>query len=53
MVIGSGLRWGMLLFKRLPERPEFMAYVSRLAERPALKRAIAKDQELQKQQEGA
>jgi glutathione S-transferase len=52
VVIGSGLRWGTM-FKLIPERPEFMAYVSRLAERPALQRAIAKDQELQKQQEGA
>jgi glutathione S-transferase len=53
VVIGSGLRWGMLLFKKLPERPEFMTYVTRLMERPALQRAIAKDHELMKQQEGA
>jgi len=45
VVIGSGLRWGML-FKLLPERPEFTAYTARLAERPALKRAEAKDKEL-------
>jgi glutathione S-transferase len=45
VVIGSALRWGMA-FKLLPERPEFVAYVGRLAERPALKRSEAKDKEL-------
>ena len=50
VVIGSGLRWGMM-FKLLPERPEFTAYVGRLNERPALERATEKDAELQKQQE--
>jgi len=45
VVIGSGLRYGMM-FKMLPERPEFVAYTGQLAERPALKRAQAKDQEL-------
>ena len=43
VVIGSGLRWGMM-FKLVPERPEFIAYVARLAERPALQRAQEKDQ---------
>ena len=42
VVIGSGLRWGMM-FKLIPERPEFVAYTARLAERPALKRATEKD----------
>jgi glutathione S-transferase len=42
VVIGSGLRWGMM-FKMIPERPEFTAYVGRLNERPALKRAQEKD----------
>ncbi len=51
VVIGSGLRWGMM-FKLVPERPEFTAYVARLADRSALKRATAKDAELQKAQEG-
>ena len=51
VVIGSGLRWGTM-FKLLPERPEFAAYIARLAERPALKRATEKDAKLQKQQEG-
>jgi glutathione S-transferase len=45
VVVGSTLRWGML-FKILPERPEFMAYVARLSQRPALQRATVLDQEL-------
>jgi glutathione S-transferase len=50
VVIGSGLRWGTM-FKLIPERPEFAAYVLRLNERPALQRATAKDETLQAQQE--
>jgi len=45
VVIGSGIRWGMM-FKGVPERPEFVAYAKRLQERPAAQRAAAKDQEL-------
>jgi glutathione S-transferase len=45
VVIGSGLRFGMM-FKLLPERPEFTAYVGRLAQRPALQRVDEKDKEL-------
>ena len=45
VVIGSTLRWGTM-FKLLPERPEFSAYTSRLAARPALQRAEAQDKEL-------
>jgi glutathione S-transferase len=45
VVIGSGLRWTMM-FKLTPERPQFVAYVKRLEQRPALQRATAKDQEL-------
>ena len=45
VVIGAGLRWG-LQFKLIPERPEFVAYTARLAERPALQRADAKDKDL-------
>jgi glutathione S-transferase len=45
VTIGSTLRFGML-FKLLPERPEFTAYTDRLARRPALQRAEAKDKEL-------
>ena len=50
VIIGSGLRWGMM-FKLIPERPEFTAYVARLNERPALKRATEKDAKLQAEQE--
>jgi glutathione S-transferase len=50
VIIGSGLRWGMM-FKLVPERPEFAAYVGRLNKRPALERATAKDRQLQAQQE--
>src|SRR4051794_7578347 len=45
VVIGSGLRWGMM-FKLIPERPEFLAYADRLTQRPALQRAEARDREL-------
>lgn len=45
VVIGSGLRFGMM-FKGLPERPEFVSYVKHVTERPAAKRAAEKDQEL-------
>jgi len=49
VVIGSGLRWGML-FKMFPELPEFVTYVDRLKARPAMRRQLAKDEELAKQQ---
>jgi glutathione S-transferase len=45
VVLGSTLRFGML-FKLLPERPEFTSYTGRLAQRPALQRSEAKDKEL-------
>jgi glutathione S-transferase len=45
VVIGSTLRWAMM-FKLIPERPEFAAYVGRLAERPALKLARELDEAL-------
>ncbi len=45
VVVGSTLRWG-LMFSLLPTRPEFMAYVGRLEQRPALHRATALDQQL-------
>ncbi|HZD89639.1 MAG TPA: glutathione S-transferase family protein [Pseudolabrys sp.] len=45
VVIGSGLRYGMM-FKLVPERPEFVAYTGRIGERPAARRAEAKDKEL-------
>lgn len=45
VLIGSSVRW-MLMFKLLPERPEFTSYAARLSQRPALQRAQAKDQAL-------
>jgi len=42
-----------MMFKLIPERPEFAAYIGRLSQRPALKRATEKDARLQKEQEGA
>jgi glutathione S-transferase len=45
VIIGSTLRWGMM-FKLAPERAEFTAYTGRLAARPALQRAEARDKEL-------
>ena len=45
VVIGSAVRWGTM-FKLMPERPEFGPYVARLAQRPALQRADAKDKAL-------
>jgi glutathione S-transferase len=45
VVVGSTLRWGMML-KVVPERPEFVAYLGRLMQRPAMQRVIALDQEL-------
>jgi glutathione S-transferase len=44
VVIGAQIRWGMM-FKMIPERPEFTEYAGRLGERPAAKRAEAKDKE--------
>jgi glutathione S-transferase len=50
VIIGSGLRWGMM-FKLIPERPEFTRYAGHLADRPALRRATEKDVMLQAEQE--
>src|SRR5689334_7864801 len=44
VVIGANVRWGMM-FKMVPERPEFTAYAARIAARPAAQRAEAKDNE--------
>jgi glutathione S-transferase len=49
VVIGSDLRWGMMT-GAVPERAEIVAYTARFAERPALKRAFAKDTELAAEQ---
>jgi len=45
VVVGSHLHWATA-FKLIPERPEFMAYLARFADRPALLRARARDAEL-------
>jgi glutathione S-transferase len=45
VVVGSSVRW-MLSFKLIPDRPEFTSYAARLLQRPALQRAMAKDQAL-------
>lgn len=44
VVLGSGLRW-MMMFKIVPELPEFVAYVERLNLRPASQRSRARDAE--------
>ncbi|MPZ59251.1 MAG: glutathione S-transferase [Rhizobiales bacterium] len=46
IVVGSNIRWGMI-FKMVPERPEFVDYAARLAARPAVQRAEAKDKEIE------
>ena len=43
VAFGAQIRWTSL-FKLIPERPEFQAYIARLEARPALQRANAKDQ---------
>jgi len=48
VVMGSAVRFGMV-FKVLPELPEFKAYGERVGSRPAAKRAQAKDAEFIKQ----
>jgi len=48
VVIGATIRWGMI-FKLLPELPEFAAYTKRLEERPAQRRQIAEDEALAQQ----
>jgi glutathione S-transferase len=45
VIVGAGIRWGMM-FKMIPERPEFLAYAGRIAARPAAQRAEAKDKEM-------
>jgi glutathione S-transferase len=47
--LGSAIRW-TLHFGILPDRPEFRGYVARISERPAFKRAEAKDKEIQDRQ---
>ena len=45
VVIGSTVRWGMM-FDLLPKRAEFVDYVARLEQRPALQRAAELDRQL-------
>jgi glutathione S-transferase len=45
VVIGANVRWGMQ-FKLVPERKEFVDYAARIAARPAVQRADAKDREM-------
>ena len=45
VVIGANLRWGMI-FKMIPERKEFTDYAARIAARPVVQRAEAKDKAL-------
>jgi len=45
VIIGSGLRWGTM-FDLIPKRPDISAYISRLEQRPALKRATERDGQL-------
>jgi glutathione S-transferase len=46
VVIGSNIRFGMM-FKLVPERATFLDYAARIAKRPAVQRADAKDKALQ------
>ncbi len=45
LIIGGGLRWGMMM-KNIAPRPEFTAYAKHVGDRPAAKRANAKDREI-------
>ncbi len=51
VIIGANLRWGMM-FKLIPERGELVDYVARFKDRPALKRAEAKDADFKQQSGG-
>jgi glutathione S-transferase len=44
--LASGINFTMLALKALPERPAFKDYLARIGERPAWKRAQARDSEL-------
>lgn len=45
VIIGGGLRWGMLM-RIVAPRPEFTEYAKRVGDRSAAKRASAKDKEI-------
>jgi glutathione S-transferase len=49
--VGAQLWWGVSMFKVIPESPAFTAYVERIQERPAFKRAQQIDQEAMTPQE--
>lgn len=51
VVIGANIRWGMM-FKLIPQRKELSDYVARFQDRPAVKRAEAKDAALKQQSGG-
>jgi glutathione S-transferase len=51
VVIGANIRWAMM-FKLIPERKELADYVARFQDRPALKRAEAKDADFKQQSGG-
>jgi glutathione S-transferase len=50
VVVGANIRWGTA-FNLIPTRPEFAAYSARIAARPAVQRADAKDEKLKAEQE--
>jgi len=50
--LGGQIGWGMM-FKTLPERPGFAAYVTRIMDRPAQKRAAEIDDALMPAPQGA
>jgi glutathione S-transferase len=43
-MMGSDLRYAVEVFKIVPPRPVFVAYLARCAERAALQRAMAIDE---------
>jgi len=51
VVVGATVRWGMM-FKLIPELKELSDYVARFKDRPALKRAEAKDADFRAQSGG-
>ena len=50
LVIGSSLCWS-IKFNLIPDRQEFTDYIARFADRPALKRATARDEDIAKAQQ--
>lgn len=52
VVVGAALRWGIFLAKVIPERPELVAYVQRIAVRPAVQRAAERGAKLLREVKG-